>query len=247
VDRIALVEFLALALLINAVVVLFALRTGWRPRAQRRVSRRSAEFPDTGPTAAFPEAVVGPDDRLPDIPDGMHDAGAAARPVGVMDPDLPRSSGWPGPDQAVWAERIQVETLRCERYHRPAAIVAMRLDGPDPGAGDTDSSLDDWLRSISTKELHALGRGSDLVQADGHGQFRALLVETDEAGARSYVQRAFQLLVPQRGDRRRQVRLVAGWAGSWAQDDLNAADRLAQARMLGSLEGWIRSDATWRS
>ena len=89
----------------------------------------------------------------------------------------------------------------------------MRLDGADPISADAASALDTWLRTNSTGHVHDLARGSDLIQADGHGGFRALLVETDDAGARSYVEREAQVLGLQRGDRERQVQLVAGWAG----------------------------------
>jgi GGDEF domain-containing protein len=146
-----------------------------------------------------------------------------------------------------WSDRIRTETARCQRYGRPASVVAMRLDGLEALAADAGTAVGVWLCRVSARNLHDLARDSDLVQSDGMGSFRALIVETDETGARTYVNRVSRLLVPWPDDPRADVRLIAGWAGTCAQPDLETADRLAQARLEGAADGWIQSVAVWPS
>jgi len=123
----------------------------------------------------------------------------------------------------------------------------MRLDGLDELAADAGSAVRDWLRGVASENLRTGARSTDVVQDDGHGSFRVLLVETDEAGARSYVERVSRLLVPWPENPASKVRLTAGWAATGSEPDLQAAERLAQARQNGASEGWIRSTAAWRS
>ena len=244
-DRIDLIEFLALALLINAAAILLVLRARWRPRSANDHPGSTDASPGPGPATVAPDTVAGPTDP-PGAVTGPINASPGVPPlVGVMEPASDDHAQWPAPAQLEWSDRIRIETARCQRYSRSAAIVAMRLDGIDAVAADAGPAVGAWLCTISTRTLHELARDSDLVQSDGHGRFRALLVETDEAGARSYVERVSRLLVPWPDDPRPPVRLVAGWAGSWLHADLETADRLAQARMLGSSGGWIRSVSTW--
>jgi GGDEF domain-containing protein len=239
-DRVVLIEFLALALLINAAAILLVLR-----------ARRSS-YPDGGhpsatgppappaslPSAAAIDAVVSPSAVVPTTQQPL---------IGVFGPPSGDRGRWSANAITEWSDRIRTETARCQRYGRPAAIVAMRLDGLDALAADAGTAVGAWLCRVSARNLRELARVSDLVQSDGLGSFRALLVETDETGARTYVERISRLLVPWPDDPRAEVRLIAGWAGTWSQPDLEASDRLAHARMVGSSEGWIRSVAAWRS
>jgi len=235
-DRVVLIEFLALALLINAAAILLVLR-GRRSSDAGRSNATVAPTPPAPPSQPDAiDAVVRPEAVAP----------TAQSPIGVF--RTPSGRGcWEPAAIAEWSDRIRTETARCERYGRSAAIVAMRLDGLDALAADAGTAVGAWLSRVSARNLRELARASDLVQSDGYESFRALLVDTDETGARTYVERVSRLLVPWPDDPHPEVRLIAGWAGTWSQPDLDAADRLAQARMVGSSEGWIRSGAAWRS
>lgn len=152
------------------------------------------------------------------------------------------------PGSAVeWADRMRRETIRCHRSGRRASVVVLRLEGLDALGAAAGPVPPVWLCRVVGAYLRACAHRKDLVQDDHRGSFRVLLVDTTEAGARSYVESVTRLLVPRLDDPRADVRLNAGWAGSCSQPDLEAAYRLAQARLAGASEGWIRSASVWRS
>ena len=167
---------------------------------------------------------------------------------------LRKEAGDHGPEveqgsPADWSGRIEAEADRALRYGRPASVIAMRIDAQAPLAPDdrpdTDEHLrDEYLRRVATHTIRESVRLSDLVQDDDDA-IRALLVETDAAGASRFVERVSQLLVPELDRPQTGIRLVAGWASTTGQTDLLAADRLAQARLEGASAGWIRSAAVW--
>jgi hypothetical protein len=123
----------------------------------------------------------------------------------------------------------------------------MRLDGLDTLAADAGPAIGAWLCRAVARNVRACARDSDLVQDDDHGSYRVLLVETDEDRARWYVDRVSRPLLPSLADPHAEVRLTVGWAGTSSEPDLQATDRLAQARLDGASAGWIRSSAAWRS
>jgi len=237
-DRLVLIEFLALALLINAAAILLVLRARRSPHAvdERPSGAAAAASPATGSPADDVGAAALPPVAVPSTPE---------LPDGDIRPPPVRGQ-WSAAAITDWSDRIRTETARCQRYGRPAAIVAMRLDGLEAIVSEAGSAVGAWLCRVSARTVQELARDSDLVQSDGLGSFRALLVETDETGARTYVERSSRLLVPWPDDPRAAVRLIAGWAGTCGQPDLGAADRLAQARLEGASGGWIQSVAVWR-
>ena len=259
-DRIVLIELLALVVLLNAAVILLVLRSRWVPHA----------------------AAVGiglPEARPGDLgqQDVGSDAGSVAQSMTVLDavpeeaslsaPEDPRQpidlvelarrsavasaaapdGRWSDADRAAWSDRLRAECARTRRYGRPAAVVALRIDGLDALSVEAGPTVSAWLSGAVARSVRAAARESDVVQADGHASIRVLLVETDEEGARVYVDRVSRPLMFALKDPRAEIRLSAGWAGTSSDADLEEADRLARARLAGISAGWIRSVATWRS
>ena len=236
-DRIALIELLAIALSLNAAVIVLALRSRWVPHPAASDSSPatcSADRPD--PTPVLPLSPLG------DPVDLVEVARRSAVAI-VADPNGPWSDG----DREVWSDRIRAESARTRRYGRPAAVVALRLDGLDALSAEAGPSVSAWLSGAVVRNVRAAARESDVVQSDGHAAIRVLLVETDEEGARIYVERVSRPLMYALKDPRAEIRLSAGWAGTSSESDLDASDRLAHARLDGTSAGWIRSVATWRS
>jgi hypothetical protein len=67
-------------------------------------------------------------------------------------------------------------------------------------------------------------------------------VEADERAARAYIDRIAEgALRPWLETINSDVRLTAVWATTSELTDLPAADRLAESRLTGVEDGWIRS------
>lgn len=243
-DRVFLIERLALGLMINATAIVLALRSRLSPV---RAGSRASEIVGggwSGSTAPTDAADAGKRlqavERL-DAPD-PDDGGSP-----VDDDQEPPAFGfWLEEAAREWADRVEAETVRFERDGRPGVVVALRLDGLEAVAADGGPEVAAWLCRIAAGKLRDSARDSDLVQVDPHGSFRVLLAETDDAGADAYVQRASRLLVPWFDHGPTEVCIIAGWAGTSSVPDLQAAYRLAQARLTGASEGWIRSASARR-
>lgn len=238
-DRIFLIEILALALLINAAAILLVLRARWAPQ----------------PISSPPANAMAPDQpasvtrRL--TPDGVHRAvgvtAAKAPATGTAVTSIEDGGRWGRKDTDEWSDRIRTETTRSRRSGRPAAVVVLRLDGMGALAAGAGPAAADWLRRLLTASVRSCAHVSDLVQDDDRGSYRVLLVDTDDDRAGSYVELVARPLAPWLDDPQAAVRLTAGWAGTCSEPDLETSDRLAHARLAGASAGWIRSAATWRS
>jgi hypothetical protein len=241
-DRVFLIERLALVL--NAAAMLFAFRSRWSPI---RVGSRASQVVAAGWSGAI-------------VPADAPDAGKRLQAVERLDAPDPGDTESPQDDDAEppefgiwldeaareWADRVEAETVRFEREGRPGVVVALRLDGLEAVAADGGPEVAAWLCRVAAGKLRESARGSDLVQVDPHGSFRVLLAETNDAGADAYVQRASRLMVPWLDGGPTEVHIIAGWAGTSSLPDLEAAYRLAQARLTGVSEGWIRSASARR-
>lgn len=144
-------------------------------------------------------------------------------------------------DHEAWSERIRDEASRCGRYERLAAVVVIRLESFDELVAASAAMDGHRLCRAIVASLRRSARDSDVVYGDGGGTFRVLLVEADEFGARAYVDRVSQVLRPWIETINAEVGLTATWAGTSGLTDLAAADRLAEARLVGAADGWIRS------
>jgi GGDEF domain-containing protein len=145
------------------------------------------------------------------------------------------------PDRLDWTERIRTEASRCGRYERSAVVVLIRLDAFDELVAVAAMDRRRLCRAV-VASIRRSARGSDVVFGDETGTFRVLLVEADEPGARAYLDRlAGGALRPWMETINTDVRLTAAWASTSELTDLPAADRLAESRLAGAEDGWIRS------
>jgi GGDEF domain-containing protein len=154
--------------------------------------------------------------------------------------------GEPVLDHEMWSERIRDEASRCGRYERLAAVVVIRLESFDELVAASAAMDGHRLGRAIVASLRRSARDSDVVYGDGSGTFRVLLVEADDFGARAYVDRVSQVLRPWIETIDAEVGLTATWAGTSGLTDLAAADRLAEARLVGAADGWIRSASVRR-
>jgi hypothetical protein len=146
------------------------------------------------------------------------------------------------PDRAEWADRIQAEASRCGRFGRSGAIVIVRLEAFDELLAVASAIDSRRLYRAVVASLRRSARGFDVVVGDETGTFRVLLVEADERAARAYIDRiADGALRPWLETINSDVRLTAVWATTSELTDLPAADRLAESRLTGVEDGWIRS------
>jgi GGDEF domain-containing protein len=168
--------------------------------------------------------------------DGGEAATAAA--IGASESELPDAF----PDRATWAERIQAEAIRCGRYDRSGAVVIVRLEAFEELLAAASAIDGRRLCRAVVASLRRSTRGFDVVFGDETGTFRVLLVEADERAARAFIDRIAQgALRPWLETINRDVRLTAVWATTSELTDLPAADRLAESRLTGVEDGWIRS------
>lgn len=142
-----------------------------------------------------------------------------------------------------WTDRVQSESARSAAFSRSTAIVAFRLGALDELEPGTPVASHDDVRAAILDELVSATRSIDVVQADGAGTFRCLLVETDDHGAQQFADQVIRDLRPRLAEVSSNLRLVVGWASAAGDADLELAERLAHARMAGAVEGWIRSAA----
>jgi hypothetical protein len=161
------------------------------------------------------------------------------RPAAISAPEAEVAD--PFPDRLDWTERIRMEASRCGRYERSAVVVLIRLDAFDELVAVAAMDRRRLCRAV-VASIRRSARGSDVVHGDETGTFRVLLVEADEPGARAYLDRvAGGALRPWMETINTEVRLTAAWASTSDLTDLPAADRLAESRLAGAEDGWIRS------
>jgi GGDEF domain-containing protein len=147
----------------------------------------------------------------------------------------------PFPDRLDWTERIRAEASRCGRYERSAVVVIIRLDAFDELVAVAAMDGRRLCRAV-VASIRRSARGGDVVFGDETGTFRVLLIEADEPAARAYLDRvAAGALRPWMETINTDVRLTAAWASTSELTDLPAADRLAESRLAGAEDGWIRS------
>jgi hypothetical protein len=91
------------------------------------------------------------------------------------------------PGRLEWNAALERESVRADRYGRPAAVAIVELK-PDRAG----QSLDPWLKSIAgpiARTLRSDSRATDLVARVASTRFQMLLPETSEAGAERLAER----------------------------------------------------------
>ncbi len=140
------------------------------------------------------------------------------------DPEGPSSAAFL--DQAAWESRVTEEDARIRRYHHPATVAVLELDGP--------GAMQHVIDAVAGV-IRRLARDADLVARLDDGRLVVLLPETDEISAINYVERIRAAAESWLADEAVAVRLAIGWAGTTGDPTLPDAQRLATVRMLAEL------------
>jgi hypothetical protein len=226
-DRIVLIECLALAILVNAAAIIVALRARSRSVA---ASSDETSGPDISPPrTTFAEVVVTKD---------------------VAASTAPRVAGGDGSPRLHAGSSAQAaHHPRGRRSVRSITVLSVLVDDLDDVARAGGLDAVGWLCGMVERCLRASAREADRVHGDGIrvGAFRVLLLDSDAAGADAYLGRVLRTLGGWLDGRGTVARVTAGWATTSSDVDLAVAERLASARSRGAADGWLRSSAALRS
>ena len=145
-------------------------------------------------------------------------------------------------DAASFARLVALEEPRVVRYHRPATIVVLELDGLDRLVDRLGPDAGDRVVPALADTIRRLARGADVVARLGTGRFGVLLPETDEVAAINYVERVRKASELWLESGAMALRLAIGWAGTNGDTSLTEAQRLAVERMFVELRRAARRD-----
>jgi diguanylate cyclase (GGDEF)-like protein len=218
----SLLAILAAVLIADVLVVVIAL--AWT-QAQKRRGRDDAPttvpLPPARPvTAASPITVAGP---------GRGYAAATT----VTDPSTDPLTGLLM--ATTWSRIVVDEEARIRRYHRPATIVIIEIEGLDRLVSRLGPSSVDRIVPAVGDTLRRGAREADHVARLATGRFGILMPETDEILAINYVERVRKACDLWLESGAVSLRLAIGWASSTGDGSLVDAEALATDRMYGEL------------
>lgn len=202
-----LLPILIIAMVVNVVIIavaLISMRTSGASRGKgkgRDLATTSGMLPAMGTagtgTAAFPEAGMA---RGPELSFGT--PGDPERGEGPPDADELETEDWSGHEDAVlldpatglesplaWRHALDDEFTRLTRYHRPATLILVELDGFDRLVDRLGEAAGTRVVLATARTLRAEARAADRVARIGRGRFAILLPETDEVSAVNFVER----------------------------------------------------------
>ncbi len=153
----------------------------------------------------------------------------AAPPYGLhqLDPQTGLDLG------ATWERWLVEEDGRIKRYHRPATVVVVELDGLERLAERLGPAAADRLIPPVAATMRRHARTSDRVARLGRGRFGAILVETDEVQAINYVERVRAAADEWLQAGAVAVRMSIGWAEANASRGMEDAEVAAEERLNG--------------
>jgi diguanylate cyclase (GGDEF)-like protein len=250
-----LLPLLVAAIVINTVVMAGVVIAG-RVRARRMATagprpnpvdavmaasymERSARLSATPAAAADAQATPAVEpDQVPDVI-ATAAAAAAADPLdetaaSLDEPDgIDRETGLP--DGAAFHRLIVQEDGRLRRYHRPATVVVIELDGLERLTETLGPKAAERVVAAMADAIRRLARGADHVARLDAGRFGVLLPETDEIAAINYVERVRRASELWLESGAIAIRLAIGWAGTTGEPSLLDTQQQALERMYAEL------------
>lgn len=246
-----LLSIIVIAMVANAVLIAIALitmRTSGaraRNRKEREIAAMSgatpvlatagagAPGPTSGTMAGGPGPILGAsgepssDGVTQDTDDAEADGDARDAAVVLLDP----ATGLESP--IAWRRALEDEFLRLARYHRPATVMIIELDGFDRLVERLGEAAGARIVLATARTLRAEARAADRCARLGRGRFGILLPETDEVKAINFVER-----VRSECDRWLEageiaLRLAIGWAILDPSEGATAAVQEAERRLDG--------------
>lgn len=151
----------------------------------------------------------------------------------VPQPALHASERSPGlADPAMWDRFVREESARVARFGRPITVVMAELRRIDGVAERLGRDVADRVVTETATLLATEGRSVDRIAWLGEARFGVLLLETEEIGARHYVDRVRAVADGWLESAGLSIRLSLGWASPVEGGDVMAAAATAQQRML---------------
>jgi diguanylate cyclase (GGDEF)-like protein len=141
-----------------------------------------------------------------------------------------------------WSRIISDEEARIRRYHRPATIVVIEVEGLDRLVARLGPSSVDRIVPAVADTLRRGAREADNVARLATGRFAILMPETDEILAINYIERVRKACDLWLESGAVSLRLAMGWASSTGDGSLVDAEALATDRMYAELRRATRSN-----
>jgi GGDEF domain-containing protein len=137
-------------------------------------------------------------------------------------------------ESATWEGLIRDESARVRRFGRPVTVVLAQYLGLDGIAARLGPDAADRIAAEIERVLRAESRDTDRVVRLGPARFGVLMVETPEAHARAYVERARKASGQWFASAGLSPRLAVGWASPGKGEDLGVSAATAHDRMLAA-------------
>jgi diguanylate cyclase (GGDEF)-like protein len=133
-------------------------------------------------------------------------------------------------DAATWARTVREESARTARFRHPVTVVMAELPHLDVLADRLGREVADQIVRMTAHVLVTEGRAVDRVARLGDARFGVLMLETEETGAGTYVERVRAAADDWLASAGLSIRLSLGWA-SPEGGDVIAAAAVARQRM----------------
>ena len=250
-----LLAILAAVLIADVVVVVVALV--WT-QVQKRRNRDEVPAP-VSPAAQAPDRTMSgatavmsrpfPTAAAPSSTSGSYAAGAPAfghrarvRPDWVPPAATRRSTRSPGCSApGAWSRTVVDEEASIRRYHRPATVVVIEVEGLERLVSRLGPSSVDRIVPAVGDTIRRGAREADHVARLATGRFGVLMPETDEILAINFIERVRKACDLWLESGAVSLRLAIGWASSTGDGSLVDAEALATDRMYGELRRVTRN------
>lgn len=226
-----LLAILAAVLIADVLVVFLALV--WTQIQKRRQRSAAASF--------APPMLAGGQRPVMGVP---------VPPAGIGRPFVPPTSSDSATDALTglltppaWARIISDEEARIRRYHRPATVVLIEIEGLERLTSRLGPSSVERIVPAVADTLRRGAREADHVARLATGRFAVLMPETDEVLAINYVERVRTACDLWLESGAVSLRLAVGWASSTSDGSLVDAEALATDRMYAELRRAARNSA----
>ncbi len=146
--------------------------------------------------------------------------------------------------QSAWTRVVTDEEARIRRYHRPATIVVIEVEGLARLATRLGPSAVDRIIPAIADTIRRGARESDHVARLSSGRFAVLLPETDDVLAINYIERVRRACDLWLESGAVALRLAIGWATSTTDGSLVDAEALATDRMYTELRRAARTSGS---
>jgi diguanylate cyclase (GGDEF)-like protein len=130
-----------------------------------------------------------------------------------------------------WRRAVEDEVVRLARYHRPATVVLVELDGFDRLTERLGQAAGARVVVATARTLRAHARAADRCARLGRNRFAVLLPETDEVATINFIERVRLECDRWLESGEVALRLAIGWTMLDAAEGASPAIRVAERRL----------------